>query len=175
MPQGRSVCSLWITEAVIKERLQTQNETNKRRSKMKQKQNTRPSSKTLSRRGHWVLLLKTTANILRFVFVGNSLRNKNNWAATGFGDELGKPFWVALETVAEKIRLPCSHAKKIRIRILRFRKIHSRERFRKASFWGPSTFKNLRIRADTCDHFYASGVEELRFRKDPCTCARSLS
>ena len=87
---------------------------------------------------------------------------------------LGKPFLIALETGAEKIRIPCSHAKKIRIRNLRFRKIHFRERFRKAPFWGPSVFKKLRIRADTCDRFYVSGVEKLRFRKDPGTCARSL-
>ena len=65
--------------------------------------------------------------------------------------------------------------KKIRIRNLRFRKIHFRERFRKAPFWGPSVFKKLRIRADTCDRFYVSGVEKLRFRKDPSTCARSLN
>ena len=88
---------------------------------------------------------------------------------------LGKPILIALETVAEKIRIPCSHAKNIRIRNLRFRKIHFRERFRKAPFWGPSVFKKLRIRADTCDRFYVSGVEKLRFRKDPGTCARSLS
>ena len=71
--------------------------------------------------------------------------------------------------------IPCSHAKKIRIRNLRFRKIHFRERFRKAPFWGPSVFKKLRIRADTCDRSYVSGVEKLRFRKDPGTCARSLN
>ena len=88
---------------------------------------------------------------------------------------LGTPFLIALETVAEKIRIPCSHEKKIRIRNLRFRKIHFRERFRKAPFWGPIVFKKLRIRADTCDRFYISGVEKLRFRKDPDTCARSLS
>ena len=34
------------------------------------------------------------------------------------------------------------------------RKIHFRQRFRKAPFWGPSVFKKLRIRADTCDRFY---------------------
>ena len=90
---------------------------------------------------------------------------------------LGKPFLIALETVAEKIRIriPCSHAKKIRIRNLRFRKIHFRERFRKVRFGGPSVFKKLRIRADTCHRFYVSGVEKLRFRKDPGSCARSLS
>ena len=66
---------------------------------------------------------------------------------------------MALETVAEKIRIPCLHAKKIRIRNLLLRKIHFRERFRKAPFWGPSVFKKLRIRADTCDRFYVSGVE----------------
>ena len=87
---------------------------------------------------------------------------------------LGKPFLIALETAAEKIRNPCSHAKKIRIRNLRFRKIHFRERFRKAPFW-PRVFKKLRIRSDTCDRFYVSGVKKLRFRKDPGTCARSLS
>ena len=87
---------------------------------------------------------------------------------------LGKPSLISLETVAEK---PCSHAKKIRIRNLRlrFRKIHFRERFRKAPFWGLSVFKKLRIRADTCDGFYTSGVEKLHFGKDPGTCARSLS
>ena len=74
---------------------------------------------------------------------------------------LGKPFLIALETVAEKIRIPCSHAKKIRIRNLRFRKIHFRERFRKAPFWGPSVFKKLRIRTDTCDRFYVSFVWNL--------------
>ena len=88
---------------------------------------------------------------------------------------LGKPFLITLETVAEKIWIPCSHAKKIRIRNLRFRKILFRERFRKAPFGGTSVFKKLRIRADTCDRFYVSGVEKLRFRKDPGTCARSLS
>ena len=65
--------------------------------------------------------------------------------------------------------------KKIRIRNLHFPKIHFREHFRKALFWGPSVFKKLRIPADTCDRFYVSGVEKLRFRKDPGTCARSLS
>ena len=44
----------------------------------------------------------------------------------------------------------------------------------KPPFWGLSVFKKLRIRADTCDRFYVSGVEKLRFRKDPGTCARSL-
>ena len=92
---------------------------------------------------------------------------------------LGTPFLIALETVAENIRIPCSHAKKIRIRNLRFRKIHFRERFRKAPFGGPSVFKKLRIRADTCDRFYVSGVEKLRFRKDPgrwvCTCGLVLT
>ena len=65
---------------------------------------------------------------------------------------LVKPSLISLETVAEKILIPCSHAKKIRIRNLRFRKIHFRERFRKAPFWGPSVFKRFRIRADpdTC-------------------------
>ena len=61
-----------------------------------------------------------------------------------------KPFLIALETVAEKIRIPCSHAQKILIRKLRFRKIHFRERFRKAPFWGPIVFEKLRISADTC-------------------------
>ena len=65
--------------------------------------------------------------------------------------------------------------KKIRIQNLRFRKIHFRERFRKAPFWGPSVFEKHRIRADTCDRFYVSGFEKLRFRKGPGTCARSLS
>ena len=57
--------------------------------------------------------------------------------------------------------------KKIRIRNLRFRKIDFRERFRKAPLWGSSVFKKLRIRADTFDRFYVSGVEKLIFRKDP--------
>ena len=36
--------------------------------------------------------------------------------------------------MAEKIRIPCSHAKKIRIRNLRFRKIHFRDHFEKLHF-----------------------------------------
>ena len=105
------------------------------------------------------MLLKTTATILRFVFEGNSLRTKRNEllpvSATRLQmhmkhiHRLGKPFLIALETVAEKFRIPCSHAKKIRIRNLCFRKIHFRERFRKAPFWGPSVFKSsgyVRIR-----------------------------
>ena len=87
---------------------------------------------------------------------------------------LSKPLLITLETVA-KFRIPCSHIKKIRIRNLRFRKIHFRESFRKAPDWDPSVFKKLRIRADTCDRFYVSGVEKLRFRTDLGTCARSLS
>ena len=76
----------------------------------------------------------------------------------------GQAILIALETVAEKIRILCSHAKKIRIRNLRFRKIHFRERFRKAPFWGPSVLKKLRIRADACDRPYVSGVEKTRVR-----------
>ena len=87
---------------------------------------------------------------------------------------LGQAILSTLETVAEKIWIPCSHAKKIRMWNLRFWKIHLRERFRKASLWGPSVFKKLRIRADTCDRFYVSGVEKLRFRKDSGTCARTV-
>ena len=60
---------------------------------------------------------------------------------------LGKPCLIALETVAEKIRILCSHAKKIRIRNLCFRKIHFRERFQKAPLCGPSVFKKLRFGA----------------------------
>ena len=51
---------------------------------------------------------------------------------------LVKPSLNSLETVAEKIRI---HAKKIRIRNLRFQKIDFRERFRKAPFWGPERFQ----------------------------------
>ena len=67
------VCESW--RQVIKERLQRQNET----------QTKHP---TFVEEGNVVeLLLKTTATILRFVFEGNSLRNKKKWAATGFGNK----------------------------------------------------------------------------------------
>ena len=46
--------------------------------------------------------------------------------------------------------------------------------FSKSSVLGPERFQKLRIRADTCDRFYVSGVEKLRFRKDSDTCAHSL-
>ena len=87
---------------------------------------------------------------------------------------LGQAIFDRLGNSGRSIRIPCSHAKKIRIRNLRFRQIHFWERFRKAPFWGPSDFKKLQIGADTCDRFYVSGVEKLRLRKDPGTCARSL-
>ena len=174
------VCESW--RQVIKERLQRQNET-QTKDEAKWSKNKTPHLRLRRWRGR--VASEDNSNHPPFCFRRQLLSKQKEMSCYRFRQRdckctwsnihrLGTPILIALGTVAEKIRIPYSHAKKIRIRNLRFRKIHFRERFRKAPFWGPSVFKKLRIRADTCDRFYVSGVEKLRFRKDPGTCARSL-
>ena len=182
VPQGRSVRSVWIMEAGDKERLQRQNET---QSKDRAKWNNDKTPDLCLRRRRGTVASEDNGRHPTFS-IRRQLPSKQKemsccrsrqWdckCTSSNIHRLGKPFLIALETVTEKIRIPCSRAKKIRIRNLRFQKIHFRERYRKAPFWGPSVFKNLGKRADTCDRFYVSGFEKLRFRKDPGTCARSL-
>ena len=175
------VCESW--RQVIKERLQRQNET---QTKDEAKWNKNKTPLLGLRRRQDRVASEDNSNHPPFCFRRQLPSKQKEMSCCRFRQRdckctwsnihrLGTPVLIALETVAEKIRIPCSHAKKIRIRNLRFRKIHFRERFRKAPFCGPSVFKKLRIRADTCDRFYVSGVEKLRFRKDPGTCARSLN
>ena len=175
VPQGRSVR---IVEAGDKRKApKAKWNTNKRRGKMKQTNKKTPDLRLSRRRGR--VASEDNSNHPPFCS-RRQLPSKKKMSCYWFRQRdctctwsniyrVGKPFLIALETVAEKIRIPCSHAEKIRIRNLHFRKNHFRERFRKAPFSGPSVFKKLRIRADTCDRFYvhASGVEKLRFRKDP--------
>ena len=85
VPRGRSVRSLRIMEAGdTRKAPKAKWSTNKRRSKMKQKQNTLPSSKPWRRRGR--VASEDNSNHPPFCFRRQLLRNKKKWAATGFGN-----------------------------------------------------------------------------------------
>ena len=178
------VCESW--RQMIKERLQRQNETQTKDEAKSEtiKKSRTPYLRLRRRRGRVAsednsnyppfcfrrqLLSKQKKNELLPVSATRLQMHVKQYSSLGHAsfDRLGNSGRKDPDTMFTR--------KKIRIRNLRFRKIHFRERFRKAPFWGPSVFKKLRIRADTCDRFYESGVEKLRFRKDPGTCARSLS
>ena len=127
------VCESW--RQVIKERLQRQNET---QTKDEAKWNKNKTPDLLLRRRQGTVASEDNSNHPRFSFRRQLHSKQKEMSCYRFRQRdckcswsnihrLGKPFLIALETRAEKIRIACSHAKKIRIRNLRFRKIHFRE------------------------------------------------
>ena len=140
------VCESW--RQVIKERLQRQNETH---TKDEAKWNKNKTTHLRLRRRRGRVASEDNSNHPPFRFRRQLPSKQKEISCHRFLQRdckctwsnihrLGTPFLIALETVAEKIRIPCSHEKKIRIRNLRFRKIHFRERFRKSSVLGAWAF-----------------------------------
>ena len=142
VPRGKSVRSLRIMEVGEKRNdPKAKWYTNKRRSKMNQ--NKTPDLRLRRRRGR--VASEDNSNHPPFETKEMSCCRFRQRDCTYTWSNIHRfawasQFWSPYETVAEKIRIPCSHAKKIRIRNLRFQKCHWGT-FSKSSVWGPSIFK----------------------------------
>ena len=174
VPQGRSAHIMGAGDK--RKAPKAEWNTNKRRSKMKQ-QKKKNTDLRLSRRRGWVAS-EDNSNHPSFVFEGNSLWKKMSCCWFRQRDctctwsniyRVGKPFLIALETVAEKIRIPCSHAKKIRIRNLHFRRstfgsVFEKLRFGVQAFSKSSGYVRIRVTVSVYPGSKSSVFEKTRVR-----------